>query len=333
MKIHFNELQKILSSILLKNGFEIENAELLSSILTENTLVGVASHGVNRFAALVKLIEKGHIKPNAKPTIVNSFGAWEQWDANYGPGPLNAWRATDRVIELSKEHGVSCITLKNSNHWMRPGAYGWKAAEAGHILICWTNAIPMMIPWEAREPKVGNNPITLAVPRAKGHVVLDMALSQYSYGKLSTMRREEKELPFPGGYDKDGNLSTDAAAIYESNLALPIGYWKGAGMAILFDLIATIMSGGRSTNDLSKTMVDTGMSQVFICFDPSKSYSATAINEIADEIIESVTSAQPMTRQSSVSYPGERIAKTKESNLKNGIDIHPEIWDRIKKLI
>ncbi len=332
MIIQFNELQKLLSSILIKNGFDEENAELLSTILSENTLVGVASHGVNRFPALIKLVEMGHIQPNAKPTSVNSFGGWEQWDANLGPGPLNAWRATDRAVELSKEHGVACVTLKNSNHWMRPGAYGWKAAEAGHILICWTNAIPMMIPWEAREPKVGNNPITLAVPRSKGHIVLDMALSQYSYGKLSTMRREGRELPYPGGYDNEGNLTTDPAAIYDSNLALPIGYWKGAGMAILFDLIATILSGGKSTNDLSETMMDTGMSQIFISFDPFKAYSAHAINEIADDIVQSVLSAKPLNEDTIVSYPGERIIKTREENLKNGITIDDVIWKKIKTL-
>ena len=78
MIIQLSELHKLLSSILIKNGFEEENAELLSSILLENTLVGVASHGVNRFPALIKLVEIGHIQPNAKPTLVNAFGAWEQ---------------------------------------------------------------------------------------------------------------------------------------------------------------------------------------------------------------------------------------------------------------
>ncbi len=332
MIISFEELKQKMKTLLQSNGFEEENANLLAQILADNTLVGVASHGVNRFAALIKLVEMGHIKPNAKPALVNSFGSLEQWNANYGPGPLNAWRATDRVIELSKENGVACVTLKNSNHWMRPGAYGWKAAEAGHILICWTNAMPMMIPWESKEPKIGNNPITLAVPRDSGHVVIDMALSQYSYGKLSTYRREGRELPYPGGFDSEGNLSTDPAAIYDSNRALPIGYWKGAGLSILFDLIATILSGGRSTKDLSKTMVDTGMSQVFISFDPSKAYSAEAINKIADDIIESVVTAEPVNENANVSYPGERIIRTREENLKNGIVIADSIWEKIEKL-
>jgi 3-dehydro-L-gulonate 2-dehydrogenase len=332
VNISFGLLQQRLHSILLRNEFTEKNASLLSKILAENTLVGVASHGVNRFSAIISLVKSGHIIPNAEPVIINSFGAWEQWDAQYGPGPLNAWRATERVIELSKEQGIGAVTLKNSNHWMRPGAYGWKAADAGHILICWTNAIPMMPPWESRQPRLGNNPITLAVPRSKGHVVIDMALSQYSYGKLSTYRREGRELEYPGGYDKEGNLTTDAAVIYEEHSVLPIGYWKGAGMALLFDLIATILSGGRSTKELGKDMIDSGMSQVFISFDPSKSVSSEVIDKIADDIIESVKSAQSAKPGAEVSYPGERIIQTREKNLRDGITINDEIWKRVEDL-
>jgi 3-dehydro-L-gulonate 2-dehydrogenase len=332
MIIKYNDLLDKLKSILIRNDFSEENADLLARIMTDNTLSGVASHGVNRFHVIVKLVESGHIIPNAEPVVVNNFGAWEQWDAKYGPGPLNAWRATDRVIQLSKENGVGAVTLKNSNHWMRPGAYGWKAAEEGHILLCWTNAIPMMPPWESREPKLGNNPITIAVPRSNGHVVIDMALSQYSYGKLSTYRREGKELEYPGGYDKEGNLTTNAAVIYDEHSVLPIGYWKGSGLAILFDLIATILSGGKSTNELAEDMIDTGMSQLFISFDPSKSHSAQAIDSIADEIIDSVKSAAPINKDAEVLYPGESIIRTREKNLKEGINIHPEIWERINNL-
>ena len=332
MIIEYNDLKHKLKSILIRNDFTETNAELLSQILTDNTLVGVASHGVNRFSAIVSLVKSGHIIPNAEPVLVNSFGSWEQWDAQYGPGPLNAWRATERVIELSRANGVGAVTLKNSNHWMRPGAFGWKAADAGHILICWTNAIPMMPPWESREPKLGNNPITLAVPRSKGNVVIDMALSQYSYGKLSTYRRAGKELEYPGGYDKEGNLTTDAAVIYEEHSVLPIGFWKGAGLAMLFDLIAAVLSGGRSTNELGKDMIDTGMSQVFISFDPSKSYSGEAIDKIADEVVDSVKSASPANAEAEVSYPGERILKMKEKNLREGITINNEIWGKIESL-
>ncbi len=268
--IKFDQLLSTLNSILVNNGFAKSDANICAEIFAENTLVGVASHGVNRFPSFIELVKTGHIKPSAKPTKQNSFNALEQWDGNFGPGPLNAKLITERVMELSNQFGIGLVALKNSNHWMRPGYYAWEAANKGYVFICWTNTIPIMPPWGAKEPTIGNNPIVFGVPREKGNIVLDMALAQYSYGKLATYRRENKELPYYGGYDHEGNLTKSAKDIYETQRPLPIGYWKGSGLALLLDLIATILSGGNSTYELGKNSIDSGMSQIYIAIDPNK---------------------------------------------------------------
>src|SRR5262249_12838057 len=152
----------------------------------------------------------------------------------------------------------------NTNHWGRGANYGWQAAEAGVIGICWTNTLANLPPWGADEPRVGNNPLVIAVPRSSGHVVLDMAMSQFSIGKLAIHRRSGERLPVPGGFDTHGELTRDAAAILETGRTLPIGFWKGSGLAILLDLIAVVTSGGRATHEISlKPEQETGLSQVF----------------------------------------------------------------------
>ena len=113
-----------------------------AEIFAENTLVGVSSHGVNRFPCFIELVKSKHIIPTAKPTQENSFNALEQWNGNFGAGPLNAKIMTARAMELSNEFGIGCVALKNSNHWMRPGYYAWEAANKGYVFICWTNTIP-----------------------------------------------------------------------------------------------------------------------------------------------------------------------------------------------
>ena len=330
--IQYQELFDKLKSILLRYKFSENDAELCAQIFANNTLVGVASHGINRFPSFIKLINEGCIKVDAKPSLIKSFGALEQWDANFGPGPLNAWKATDRAIEIASENGIGSVVYKNSNHWMRAGTYGWKAVEKGFILICWTNAYPMMHAWGSTEPTLGNNPFVLAVPRRSGHVVLDIALSQYSFGKLSDYKRENKRLPYVGGYNSKGELSDIAEEIYNSKRPLPIGYWKGSGLSILLDLIATILSGGKSSFELGFKEHDTGMSQVFIAIDPSKVQSSESINQIADNIISYLKNSSPNEDVDQILYPGERIKKTKEDNLRNGINIDPEIWEKVIKL-
>ena len=331
INITVDELYSILNSILLINGFKKPDAANCADIFTENTLVGVASHGVNRFPSFIELVKSKHVDPTAKPEKVNSFNALEQWNANFGPGPLNAKLMTERVLELSDQFGIGLVALKNSNHWMRPGYYAWEAANRGYVFICWTNTIPIMPPWGSEEPTIGNNPIVFGVPRKEGNIVLDMALAQYSYGKLATYRRENIELPYYGGYDQNGNLTKSAKDIYETQRPLPIGYWKGSGLALLLDLIVTILSGGNSTFNLSENNIDSGMSQMFIAIDPIKFSSKKLLNKTVNEIVDYYLSAKPIENEQ-ISFPGERIEKTKKNNLINGIEINEEIWNKVLAL-
>ena len=71
-----------------------------------------------------------------------------------------------RAIASPRAHGIGCVALANTNHWMRGGSYGWQAADAGLIGICWTNTLANVPPWGAADPRVGNNPLVVAVPRA-----------------------------------------------------------------------------------------------------------------------------------------------------------------------
>ncbi len=191
--------------------------------------------------------------PRPKPEATARFGALERWDGRRGPGNLNALAAMDRAIALGREHGIGCVALGNTNHWMRGGTYGWQAAEAGLIGICWTNTMPNLPPWGGAERAIGNNPLVIAVPRAAGPVVLDMAMSQFSYGTLESYRKRGELLPVDGGFDAEGNLTRDPAAIEKSWRPLPIGYWKGSGLAVVLDMIAAMMSLGQATHQIAPT--------------------------------------------------------------------------------
>src|SRR6185436_4931939 len=133
-------------------------------------------------------IKNGIVDIHAAPELIGSYGAMEQWDGQGGVGNLNAHASMSRAISLARAGGVGCVALRNTNHWMRGGNYGWQAAEAGVIGICWTNTMPNLPPWGASEARLGNNPLVIAVPRQQGHVVLDMAMSQFSFGTLESYR-------------------------------------------------------------------------------------------------------------------------------------------------
>jgi 3-dehydro-L-gulonate 2-dehydrogenase len=234
-----------------------------------------------------------------------------------------------RAITLAREHGIAGVAIRNTNHWMRGGTYGWQAAEAGVIGICWTNTMPNLPPWGASEPLLGNNPMVIAVPRPGGHIVLDMAMSQFSYGALEAYRQRGELLPVIGGFDARGELTRDPAAIEQSARPLPIGYWKGSGLALMLDLIAGLLSGGRFTHEIPPDLEqETKLSQVFIAINLSTCGEAEIIFPKVNAVIENLT----LGSKTPVRYPGEQVSRTRRTNAADGIPVEGEIWQAIQSM-
>jgi len=327
MLIPYEKLQSEFKRVLLTLGFTDDKAEQCARIFAENSRDGVYTHGLNRFPTFVQYIKDGLINPNAEPIKEGGFGSIEQWNGNLGPGVLNAGFCMDRAISLAKENGIGCIAIKNTNHWMRGGTYGWQAADAGMIGLCFTNTIANMPPWGGIDARLGNNPLIIAVPRTDGHVVLDMAISQYSFGKLNLYKSKNEQLPLPGGYDTEGNLTTDPAAIIESLRPLPIGFWKGSGLSLVLDLLATVLSQGRSTADVTNDGSESGVSQVFICIQPN---AGVQTETLIENIIAYTKSSRPEKEGGHIFYPGENTLRTREKSLKEGIWVDEVIWEKVK---
>ena len=226
MRVPYKEVVQRLAEILGQEGMAVERAELCARLFADASRDGVPSHGLNRFALFLKWIRAGTVVANAELTRVRGIGGLERWDGGFGPGPWNAWNSMKRAIELAKTHGIGCVGLRRTNHWMRAGNYGWQAADAGCVGICWTNGIALMSPWGGKGRRIGNNPLVIAVPRhgkdsdgfgGAEHVVLDMAVSQYSMGKLGIFRNAGQMAPLPAGYDANGNETHDPDAIMRRN--------------------------------------------------------------------------------------------------------------------
>lgn len=329
-RIPFNDLRETLYTILIREGFSEEKAAECARIFSENTLDGVASHGVNRFPRFVEQTREGIIQIDTEPEKTASFAAIEQWDGKHGIGPLNALFCTDRAMEIAREHGIGCVALKNTSHWMRAGTYGWRAAEQGFLFICWTNTTPNMPPWGAKKPAVGNDPLVLAVPREKGHLVLDMALSQFSYGKLGVYRSRSAQMPYNAGFDEQDKLTKDPAQVLKTGRVLPIGLWKGSGLSVMLDLFAGILSGGFLTHEIPPE--ERTLSQVFIALHVDAYGGRDYVNTYAEKLVQDLKSIPAEERSGRILYPGEGSLARREDNLKNGVPVDQKIWDKIKKL-
>src|ERR1700722_973940 len=326
MLVPFYKLQSEFKRILLSLGFTAEKAEAIATAFAENSRDGVYTHGLNRFPTFVEFVKDGLVKKDAEPSKENAFGALEQWNGNLGPGILNAQICMDRAITLAAENGIGCVAIRNTNHWMRAGAYGWQAADAGMIGICFTNTIANLPPWGGLDPRLGNNPLVIAVPRKEGHVVLDMAVSQYSVGKLNLYKSNKQPLPLPGGYDKEGNLSYDAAEILKSQRLLPVGFWKGSGLSLVLDLLATVLSQGNSTVKITESEKESSVSQVFICLKADHNEHTA---KLIEEIVSYAKSSRPVKEGQPIFYPGENTLMTRKKSMEEGVWVDEKIWERV----
>ena len=325
------EMKQTFFNILTQQGLKKEKALTCAEIFTANSIDGVYSHGVNRFGRFIEYLQEGYIEKDAEPKLIQARQAIEHWDAQFGPGPLNALHATDRAMQLASDFGMGCVTLANNNHWMRAGYYAWKAAKAGFAFMSWTNTIGNMPAWNAVDRRLGNNPIVLAMPYKDEAIVLDMAMSQYSYGKMEMTAMKNEQLPTAGGFDKNGNLSTDPQSIIESGRFLPVGFWKGAGLSFLLDIFATLLSGGMPTHEVTKKKIEWS-SQIFIAFELSQAHNYSSMAKVLEGMVKDYHESIPDSSGNKIAYPGENVIATRKKNAENGIPVIKKVWEDILQL-
>ena len=315
----------------LERFLNAQDAKRFAEIFAGNSLDGVYSHGMNRYPRYLSDMESGLC--DAKVTQaerVSGLGGLEVWDAHFGVGPLIAQQMAERAIELARTHGIACVALRNNSHWLRAGRYGLMMADAGMMGLCMTNTCMNLVAYGAKEPSTGNNPITIAIPRRAGSLVMDMAVSQYAFGKLEIMAQEGGMLDTPCGYDTDGNLTNDPKKIVESGLMTPMALWKGSALSIMIDLMVSMLSLGRTSLAIG-TPADgeKGMSQMFVCMNPAAVIDMDKAEAQMEKTIAFLNSLEPKDGAHGVHAPGENLEKTRARNRERGIPVTEDTWQKI----
>lgn len=333
IRLPFAEIQSILEEILILNKCPGHKAKKVSYEMTRNSLEGVYSHGINRFARLIRNISEGIVKPEADPAILNEAGAMANVDGNLGLGIVNAWFCMEHAIGLAGEHGIGLVALRNTNHWLRAATYGYQACDAGMAAICFTNTMPNMPTWGARDSRLGNNPLVFAFPRTGGHIITDMAMSQFSYGALEVAKMESRLMPVDAGFDEEGKLTRDPEKVIKTRRILPTGYWKGASLSFLLDIFAGTLSAGNTVSSIGELPGDEhGLSQVFLAIDYKRLVSPAEAERIVEHAVRDLLSSEPAEESGRVIYTGEMTEEYRQANLAAGIPVDENVWEEILSL-
>jgi 3-dehydro-L-gulonate 2-dehydrogenase len=158
-------------------------------------------------------------------------------------------------------------------------------------------------------------------------------MSQFSYGTVQAYRERGELLPYPGGFDENGELTRDPAAIERTQRALPIGLWKGSGLAFVLDVLAAMLAHGRATNEIPPdALQEVGQSQVFIALAPSALTSMDELDRIARGAIDALHAATPVVPGNVARYPGEGTLRTREESMRLGVEVDERAWNALENL-
>jgi hydroxycarboxylate dehydrogenase B len=325
-------LNRFINDICRHAGCDAEEAAAIADHLVDANLTGHDSHGACKIPEYVGCMRDGRLKLGQRASIVSDAGAVLVLNGNLGVGQVLARQAMEMGMERARSLGAAVVALRRAHHIGRIGAWAEQCAAAGFASMHYVNVIghaPYVAPFGGRDGRLATNPFCAALP-VKGNppVVLDMATSKVAWGKLLVAANKGAPAPEDAVLDPEGNASLDPQVMFREpkGAMLPFGEHKGAGLAVLCDLMAGALGGGG-------------------CNRPENNDSSTAINNMLSVIIRSDALGDPAeiaaeangfaawTKSSRlrpgaepVQLPGEPERARRAARQRNGIALDRTTW-------
>lgn len=323
-RIDYSLLCQSVAHALELAGLPEESARIEAEIMAEADLLGVPSHGVRMLPPLLAALSDGRVKARPNIRFKKEFGATSMLDGDNGPGRSLSCMAMNDAVTRASQFGIGACLAMRTTHWGRAHAYASRAALQEMIGICTTNAMPTMAAWGSTKRIIGNNPLAIGIPRPERQapLVLDIAMSQAAVGKVNTWQREGREVPEGWGIDAEGKPSTDAQAIL-AGAVLPFGGHKGAGLALVMELLTAALAGGAFGNEIiaaDRSGIDPDSCKLFIAINPAALGGLDQLTQRVEHYLDYLDeTASPFN------WPGERGWIERDLNLRTGVPLHPDI--------
>lgn len=316
-------------------GVKEDYAKIVADNLILANLRGVDSHGVARLPTYVERVVRGYINPQAPIKIVREHGATALIDARNNFGQVAAMRATNLVAEKVGKFGVSCVGVKNANHFGMAAHYALKLTERKLIGIVLANSPPAIAPWGGKKPMLGTNPVCIGFPVGKGDsIILDMAISTVARGKIRLAALKGEKLPEGWAFDENGKPTTDPVAALRGTLT-PIGGPKGYGLALSLDVLCGLVTGSSYLQNVKALDDFSGYSGTGFFIEAIDIESFITYEEYEEKILEYINEVKNCPKREGVNeifLPGEIEKREMKCRLKNGIPLDQEVLTALKKL-
>jgi len=323
-----DSLQALAARALQSYGLAATDAMDAARVLVLADLFGLATHGVMRVQSYGERLAIGGIDPAAVVKVERRSSAIAMVDGANGVGTLVGMRALEAAMEGARETGVGVAFARHSNHFGPIASYAWIAQEKGFASIIGSNASLTIAPSGGSDTRLGNNPLGLCVPNPQGDpVMLDMAMSVVARAKIRQALARGEAIPDTWATDAAGRKTTDPAAALDGIL-LPVGGYKGYGLALMVDMFAGLLSGAAYLTHV-KSWVDEpeapqNLGHFFILIDTGRLGLPDLAARVAD-FAAILHASPPVDPTAPVQLPGEREVRRMKAQRREGMAIDAQV--------
>ncbi|MBZ9845110.1 non-ribosomal peptide synthetase [Mesorhizobium sp. CA5] len=309
---------------LTRAGLSSEGAAIVTEVQLEASLRGQPTHDMVSIPRYASRIASGKIKARPQIRVEHESATIARIDGDNGPGQWVSMVAMDLAIEKASRHGVGIVGVRRSNHFGAAGHYAWQATKHGFIGLCTTNGPLILAPTGGVTPTFGNNPLGVGIPAGRHFpILLDIAMSVAPRGKIGLSVAEGSPLPAGWILDQSGRPSTDLGDL-AAGLGVPIGGYKGYGLALVMEVLAGVLSGAgfgrdhqRDTLHDSRHAPDYG--HFFMALDPERFMPVGDFIERVDRLIEQTRNGERAEGANEILIPGEMELRARRQSLKEGV--------------
>lgn len=321
--IKLEELKKFCVQALVKAGVSSENSETVADVLITTDTFGVMTHGTKNLNQYIQKMHAGGLDAKAEPTISVEGPSFALINGNKAIGMVSACKAMNLAIEKAKKTGIAYVGVKNSCHFGAAGYYANLAASQGMIGISMSNADPVIAVPGGSSKAIGTNPFSFAAPLGNGRsVFLDIALSNVAALKVIMAQEKEQAIPDTWLVDEDGLPTTDAFKFPKSASLQPMAVHKGYGLAVLVELLASVMTGAGILSEIASWNLDlssvNNAGHAFIAIDISQMLPMDVFTARINQMAEELKNGPKAKGCEKIFLPGEMEWEKREVILANG---------------
>jgi LDH2 family malate/lactate/ureidoglycolate dehydrogenase len=277
----------------------------------------------------VQQIERGHVIPAADGHIVSESGGCMLYDGEHRIGQHISDLCCGHAVRLAKAHGISMVVARESNHFGAAAFWGQKIAAAGQIGIIMCDASPIVPPWQAKETRLGTNPICMALP---GPWLLDMATTTVAANRIFKAAINNQPTIPPGwAMDREGVPTTDTLTAL-NGLIMPLGGYKGSGLAMMVEILCAGLSGGAMCTEIGGIRIEERLvrtNQTFVAIDIARFMPVADFTARVERLVERVKSAKPAAGYDEVLVAGDPEWRTEAERLREGIPLGKGTWQSL----